>query len=243
MIFENRMKEQIKIDYLKLPTDELLEKFGEGSHVPGSGSAAAFSGLLGIELIRTVCKLSITRTEKKYFELKPEFQEILRLVDEAKIELIALFQKDAECFNMVSINRVKRDQYKKTGNEKLSAKHARIENDLMKQATEIPIEIAKVCLRMVDYGFFIFEKGFQSARGDSGVAISNLLSATSGALFVTLLNIKTRRKSKWIEHLRKEAEQVGLQYNSKQKQALNKVLDLYKEGITSEDYQLKLSFD
>lgn len=96
---------------------------------------------------------------------------------------------------------------------------------------------------LIDYGFTIFDKGFQSARGDSGVAISNLLSAISGSLFVTLLNIRTGRKSQWIEKLREDAEKIGQSYNTKQKLALTKVLDLYKEGIDIKDYQLKLNFD
>lgn len=41
-------------NYLSLPADELLDAFGGGSHIPGSGSAAAFSGLMAIELMRTV---------------------------------------------------------------------------------------------------------------------------------------------------------------------------------------------
>jgi formiminotetrahydrofolate cyclodeaminase len=113
----------------------------------------------------------------------------------------------------------------------------------MKEATEIPLKISRTCLSLIDYGFVIFDKGFQSARGDSGVAISNLLSAISGSLFVTLLNIKTRRNSQWIEKLREEAEVIGQSYSTKQRLAMTKVLDLYKEGITTEDYQIKLNFE
>ncbi|NOQ75432.1 MAG: hypothetical protein GQ574_25705 [Crocinitomix sp.] len=237
------MSIQTKIDYLKLPTYELLEKFGEGSHVPGSGSAAAFSGLLGVELMKTVCKLTISRTEDKYVKVRREFEIILEQVEKAKIELIELFQEDAECFNQVSQYRFKRDAAKKNKDDKEVSKFKKIENDLMKEATEIPLKIARTCLSITDYGFIIFDKGFQSARGDSGVAISNLLSAISGSLFVTLLNIKTRRTSQWTEKLREEAEKIGQSYNTKQKLALSKVLDLYKEGITIEDYQFKLNFD
>jgi len=57
------------------------------------------------------------------------------------------------------------------------------------------------------------------------------------------LNIKTRRESVWTKKLREEAEKVGQSYNTRQKLALTKVLELYKEGITSEDYQIKLSLE
>lgn len=136
--------------YLKLPADELLEKFGEGSHVPGSGSAAAFSGLLGIELMRTVCKLTLKREEDKYVEVRREFTIILEQIDKIKLTLIELFQKDAEIFNDVSEYRVLRDKAKKKKNEKDERKFAKLANDKLKEATELPLEISRICLNLID---------------------------------------------------------------------------------------------
>ena len=230
-------------NYLKLPADQLLEKFGEGSHVPGSGSAAAFSGLLGVELMRTVCKLTLKREEDKYVQVRREFTIILEQVEKVKFALVELFEEDASIFNDVSKYRVLRNKAKENKNDKDERKYSKLANDKLKDATEVPLEIARTCLNLIDYGFTIFDKGFQSARGDSGVAISNLLSAISGSLFVTLLNIRPGRKSQWTEKLREDAEKIGQSYNAKQKLALTKVLDLYKEGIDIKDYQLKLNFE
>jgi len=233
-----------ELDFLNLPTNELLEKFGEGRHIPGSGSAAAFSGLLAIELMKTVCKLTISRPEDKYVSVRREFTIILELREnETKPKLIELFQKDISAFNEVSQYRIKRNNAKNENNEKDERRFSRIANEKLKDATEIPLEISKTCLGVIDYAFAIFDRGFQSARGDSGVAISNLLSAISGSLFVTLINIRTGRQSQWIEKLRVEAEQIGNTYNTKQKLALTKVFELYKEGIDIQDYQLKLNFE
>lgn len=235
---------QKELNFLTLPTHELLEKFGEGRHIPGSGSAAAFSGLLAVELMKTVCKLTINRPEEKYIAVRREFSIILELLEkETKPKLLELFQKDISVFNEVSQFRIQRNQAKEKNDEKEERRLSRLANERLKDATEIPLEIAKTCLGMVDYGFVIFDRGFQSARGDSGVAISNLLSAVSGSLFVTLINIRTGRKSLWIEKLREEAENIGNNYNTKQKLALSKVFELYKEGIDIQNYQLKLNFE
>nr|WP_259069123.1 cyclodeaminase/cyclohydrolase family protein [Mucilaginibacter sp. X4EP1]MCS3814511.1 formiminotetrahydrofolate cyclodeaminase [Mucilaginibacter sp. X4EP1] len=43
---------------IEYTTEELLQKFGSGEHKPGSGSAAAFQGLLSAQLILTVIDLS-----------------------------------------------------------------------------------------------------------------------------------------------------------------------------------------
>jgi methenyltetrahydrofolate cyclohydrolase len=104
---------ETKLDFLTLPANELLEKFGQGRHIPGSGSAAAFSGLLAIELMKTVCKLTISRQEEKYVAVRREFSIILELLDkETKPKLIELFQSDISVFNEVSQFRIQRNEAK-----------------------------------------------------------------------------------------------------------------------------------
>lgn len=46
------------IDLLNVTTEKLLEKFGAGNHKPGSGSAAAFQGMLSAKLLVTVISLT-----------------------------------------------------------------------------------------------------------------------------------------------------------------------------------------
>lgn len=243
----NFMKEQniqTELDLLTLPANELLEKFGEGRHIPGSGSAAAFSGLLAVELMKTVCKLTVKRTEEKYVVVKKDFEYMLKILEsDTKPKLIELFQKDMNVFDLVSKYRTARNTAKENNNQREERKFARMANDKLKEATEIPLEIAKTCLNTMDFAFAIFDRGYQATRGDSGVAISNLLSAISGSLFVTLINIRTARQSQWTERLREEAENIGNTYNIKQKLALTKVFELYKEGVDNQNYQLKLNFD
>jgi formiminotetrahydrofolate cyclodeaminase len=241
MNHQNLKKE---LDFLALPATELLEKFGQGRHIPGSGSAAALSGLLAVELMKTICKLTITRSEEKYIAVRRDFKIILEMLEtETKPKLIELFQQDITVFNEVSQLRVQRNEAKERSDEKEERRLSRLANEKLKDATEIPLEIAKTCLSLVDYAFTLFERGFQSARGDSGVAISNLLSAVSGSLFVTLINIRTGRKSQWIQKVREEAETIGNSFSVKQKLALAKVFELYKEGIDNGDYQLKLNLE
>jgi len=44
---------------LDLATKKLLIKFGAGNHKPGSGSAAAFQGMLSSHLLHTVITLTL----------------------------------------------------------------------------------------------------------------------------------------------------------------------------------------
>lgn len=232
-------KEINPTDYLILPTSELLEKFGEGNHIPGSGSASALSALLAIELMITVCKLTLTKEKyKSVYEEITFIQSQLESLHKPKLK--EHFIKDIEVFDQVSKIRRKRDKEKNAMVKNLLARQA---TEKLKDATEIPIEICRQSLTLTIYAFSIFDKGFQSAQGDSGVAISNLLSAISGSLFVTLINLKTGRKSKWNEKLRNTTEALAKEYQKTHREAIKRVLSLYNEGIPTGAAQAKLILD
>ena len=234
------MKKGIKPDeYLRLPTSTLLEKFGEGSHIPGSGSASALSALLAIELMITVCKL--TTTKENYRNVRDELQYMQSQLEVLhKPKLKELFIKDIEVFDVVSKIRKRRDR---ETDPKIKTLLTRQATDRLKEATDIPIEICRQSLTLTAFAFSIFDKGFQSAQGDSGVAISNLLSAISGSLFVTLLNLKTARKSKWTEDLRKTTESLAKEYQKTHREAIKRVLHLYTTGLPEGTDQILLELD
>lgn len=228
-----------QIEYLELPTKLLLEKFGEGKHIPGSGSAAALSGLLACELIKTVCKLTLRKIE--YSNVHNALQYIQEQVETIyQPRILKYFNDDIEVFDQVSKLRKKRD---KENNEVKKRKIGRQATDKLKEATELPLEVCKTCLKVLDFAFSIFDTGFKSARGDSGVAISNLLSASSGSLFITFLNLKTARESKWTLEIRQQAEELAKEYSQKHKEAIKRITSLYSESLPDDSIQAKLILD
>lgn len=98
----------VQKDLLLLPTNQLLAEFGSGKPSPGSGSAAALSGLLACKLCHTVILLTVQRTsqQKDHAELlllKNSLDEIV------EPELTRLFQRDSEIFEEVIALRRLRD--------------------------------------------------------------------------------------------------------------------------------------
>ncbi|HTK19558.1 MAG TPA: cyclodeaminase/cyclohydrolase family protein [Mucilaginibacter sp.] len=231
--------EQQQIEFLELPTKKLLEKFGEGKHIPGSGSAVALSGLLASELIKTVCKL--TKRKPEYYNVHTELDYI-----QVQIETIyqprffELFNRDIAVFDEVSRLRQLRDLATDLNERRRLSRQA---TERLKEATEIPLEICRICLQLSPLAFSIFDTGFKSARGDSGVAISNLLSAMSGSLFIAFLNLKTGNSSKWVKDLREEAEKLASQYGKTHKEAIRRITMLYSEGLAEDSIQTKLDLE
>lgn len=229
---------EVDTDFLELPTRKLLEAYGAGSHIPGSGSAAALSALFGIELLKTVCTL--TCRKDAYREVHSKLQYIHeRLETEFKPQLTELFRQDIESFNQVSQLRIQRD---KTTDEKEKNRLNKLALEAQKKATEIPIQICDLCLKLLPLAFAIFEEGFKAARGDTGVAISNLLSATSGGLFVIFLNLTSYRQSKWRDETKRRGEELAAQLSQFQNRAYTKVLELYGEKLEESEKQLQFEF-
>jgi methenyltetrahydrofolate cyclohydrolase len=237
-ILQKPLKFEVDMDFLELPTRKLLEAYGAGSHIPGSGSAAALSALFGIELLKTVCTL--TCRKEAYRDVHSKLQYIQeRLETEFKPNLTGLFRQDIESFNKVSKLRIQRD---KTTDKKERSRLHKLSLEEQKRATEIPIQICDICLNLLPLAFAIFEEGFKAARGDTGVAISNLLSATSGGLFVIFLNLTSYRQSKWRDKTRRRAEELAAQLSQFQNKAYTKVLELYEERLEDSEKQLQFEF-
>lgn len=228
-------------NYLELPTSHLLEEFGKGNHIPGSGSASTLSALIGIEMMRTVIKLTLGKPE--YTSQHEQFKYILNDIDESyKPRLVELFNADVSEFHKVSYHRRQRDLEKGKGNLSESKRHADLANQQLRICTDIPLAVSRESLKLLEYAFSVFDSGFKSARGDSGVAISNILASISGSLFVSFLNLKSFRKSSWKEEKMSEAVDLASKFTELQRQSYKRVIDLYNEGLDGDSPQLTLDF-
>jgi formiminotetrahydrofolate cyclodeaminase len=229
------MIEHPELPLLKLETDKLLNKFGEGSHSPGSGSAAALMGILAGKLILTVCKMTLARETPKKNRRKIEFvvEQITQTIEPILTES---FQKDSETFDRVIDCRRRRDK------APLLLEKKRIRKDELfhlRTATEIPIKIGRCCLSLVDHGIFVFDHGFQPARGDSGAAISCAIAGASSAAFVIGLNLKSfKQLSKWKLEANSRCENLITQLQKKQAVAFGKITQLHEEEIKSMEFDL-----
>lgn len=216
---------------MELPARQLLDKFGAGSHKPGSGSAAALMGILSGRLIATVCKLSIEKAKYKqqHKELRFLFENI-----EAQIEpaLYGLFQRDAEIFDAVIKSRRDRLAARSDDNKRT---YRREELKHLREATEIPIKIGELCLTLVDNAVFTFDVGFQSARGDSGAALSAAIAGVTAAAFVIHLNLKSFGPSIWREQMFAQCQEMLAKLNDKQANAFTRLTKLSEEEIKTMD--------
>lgn len=200
---------------LQLPTQYLLDKIGAGSHKPGSGSAAALNGILSCKLLLTVIELTLdSKRGNRYNHCKKELEEIKESISLGiSPRLEELFEEDSVQFDKAIQTRKQRD----------GEQNQRIKNELqeaslleLKKSTEIPLEISELCIKLGKYSAFVFTNGFQSARGDSGVALGNALAGLSGCISIISLNLQSFPKSSWTDKI-----QIQKKYLKKEYEILN----------------------
>jgi formiminotetrahydrofolate cyclodeaminase len=194
---------------LKNPTDGFLEMFGLGKETPGSGSAAAFIGLISGQLLKTVVTLTNNdKNKKNYQELLPE---LLRLASDIKTRILPrlnqLLQRDSDEFKVLIKLRTARDEeFDMIKKRIIELQIRKLNVDLI----EIPIEIATLCLELADYAITVFKSGFKSARGDSNVAFNGAISATSGCLAIISLNLQSSNDHKLNDKVRSKVRELNL---------------------------------
>lgn len=214
---------------IELPTRELLDKFGSGGHKPGSGSAAALMGLLSCKLILTVGQL--TRARDKYREAHPQV-DYLRSQIESEIEprLKQLFERDAQVFDeVITLRRARDGATTEKDKRRLQEKHL----DAMRVATEIPVEICELCIKLIDHGVSMFDIGFVAARGDTGAAISAAVAGAMSGIFVVNLNLRSFRGGEWAQARRIDCDRLHALLEAKQEAAFGRVVKLKEEDVQS----------
>lgn len=225
----------MSIELLELPTKELLDKIGAGSHKPGSGSAAALNGILSCKLILTVIELTLDpKRTKTYGQLANQFEQIrLNIKTTTGPRLEELFKEDAIQFDIAIQKRIERD---KENNQKIKNKLNEISLRELKKSTELPIEIADLCIELAEYAILIFNQGFKAARGDAGVALSSSLSGLTGCLSIISLNLQSFPKSVWTENIKIKRDKLRKEYEKLTNENVRLMNVLDKEADFKNDF-------
>jgi len=193
---------------LDIPLGELLEKFGAGSHKPGSGSAAALSAMISAKMIITV--IDLTKDKPAYAKYVPDLLKISELIENGYFpELVELFQKDSDEFDRVIKLRRRRDGAEDPASRK--AIMGALER-AMRTATEIPMRIAELSLDLGDFAIEVFDHGFKAVRGDSGVGLNSAMCAISGCLYIIDLNLASLSPGDWMEEIAWRKNLVAKKY-------------------------------
>lgn len=187
---------------LDLPAKQMLEVFSKGIGMPGSGCVAAFSALSGVHLLVSVCKL--TTTKDRYKDVHEEIARIQAELENTYIpRLTTVIDEDAAAVKEMLRYRILRD---KETDEAKQQEYRQQAMEQLKRATDTMMELCSTCLDIVPMALEVYDIGLKSAKGDTAVVLSHLLSGAASGLYTVLINVKNAKGADWATATRAETE-------------------------------------
>jgi len=178
---------------------EFLDELSSGSPTPGGGAASALVGSIAAALSSMVANLTIGK--KKYIDVESEMKEVVSRAKELRDNLLKLMDDDVVVFNSIM------DAYRlpKNTDEEMSIRKMKIE-EASKNACEVPLKTARLCLEVINLASVVVEKGNRNAVSDGICSAYFADAALNGALMNVKINLKNISDEKFKEEMNNQIE-------------------------------------
>ncbi len=184
-----------------LSLNDFLDKLASGDATPGGGSAAAVMGAQSAALTSMVCHLTIGKA--KYADVDADMRALLQQSEALRQRLTAMIQEDVEVFDqLMACYRLP----KETEAEK-SERSARIQ-EVLKQATQVPLDCAKACAEAIRLSQIAAEKGSLGVISDAGVAVMAAYAGLKSAALNVYINIGSLKNRRFAQQKQQELEEI-----------------------------------
>jgi len=182
---------------------EFLDELASKSPTPGGGAVAALSGAMAAGLITMVCDL--TNGKPQYAEFEAEAQALRERAEALRAELQQLAQADVDVFNHLSA------AYKlpRTTEADAASRRAAIQK-VTRQATEIPLRVARAATALLPLCAPVARHGNRTAVSDVGVAALLVQSAVLAALLNVETNLVALEDQIFVRQTRAQVEDLSI---------------------------------
>lgn len=199
---------------------EFLDLLASKEPVPGGGGAAALAGALAAALTSMVCNLTFGK--KKYEEVQLEISELLLDSEVARGRLSDLVDEDARVFAELM------QAYKlPKATDEEQALRIRAISERSIDASEVPFEIACVCLKVLELSNKAAKIGNQQLISDAGVSALLARAALRSACYNVLINLSAIKDGEYIRvklQEMKELKRKAFELEEKVLESTEKVL-------------------
>ncbi|MBM4428855.1 MAG: cyclodeaminase/cyclohydrolase family protein [Chloroflexi bacterium] len=167
---------------LEKPVTTFLDELASSAPAPGGGSAAALAAAIGAALVSMVANLTVGK--KQYVDVQADIQRILTRSEELRHRCQDLLQRDVAAYTEVSrAFKMPRDTEDQKALRDVAMQKA------LKDATAVPMELAEVCVDILDLCPESAEKGNKNAVSDVGVGALLAEAALRAAALNVLINL------------------------------------------------------
>lgn len=180
------------------PVRGFLDALAAGEAVPGGGAAAAVSAALGAALMSMVARFTVGR--EKYRAVEAEASAILDRAERERTRAIELAREDAQAYGDVRLAlRAKKED---------APDNAALLDRAFLRATEVPLETARLAVRLLADCAELLRVGNPNVLSDVGVAAACLHSAVEGAALNVFVNLPSVTDADFAARSRHEIEEA-----------------------------------
>lgn len=159
-----------------------LDRLSSGEPAPGGGSASALAGAVAASLVCMVCRLTLGRA--KFAAVSARLQATLEQAEILQARLTAAIDADAQAYEaVVSAYALPR------ADEVQRAARTQALQAALKQATCVPLAVARDCARVLEMARFVSEAGNPNAASDAAASRYLALAGLRGALGNVAINL------------------------------------------------------
>jgi len=185
------------VTFASLSIEEFGARLGSGEPAPGGGAAAALMAKLAAALVQMVGRHTVGRP--KYAAVEARVQAAIEEADTLGRRAGELMDADAEAYGGVSaaLKLPKEDQ----------RRSATVSAACMR-ATEVPLEVMRLCARLSELALELFRDGNRSLAGDARAALLAAQAAAEISMGNVLANQNFIEDKHWAQQAAAEAGQL-----------------------------------
>lgn len=184
------------------PFTDLLRAFRSPDPTPGGGSASALAGAVGASLLAMVAALPKSRaeTDEDMRRLRGAGERCAAVSD----RLAALMEEDSRAYDAV----VAAFKLPKASDPEKSTRTIRIQ-EALRGATEVPLEVMRVCADAIEQGTVVAQFGNANARSDVQVGLELLRAGLRGGGLNVEINLDGLKDAAYVIAVRAEAHRLA----------------------------------
>jgi formiminotetrahydrofolate cyclodeaminase len=185
--------------FLQQPLQSYLDRLAAKEPIPGGGSVAALTGALAAGLLSMVANFTVGK--EKYQAVEAEVGRILLEAESLRAQLGRSTEEDSEAYAFVSSAYA----LPKATDEEKAARSAAIQ-DALRQAVQIPVQVALACHRVIELSCDLVDKGNPGLVSDVGVAVVLAQAALHSAVLNVEVNLGGIKDAAFSQALAEQVE-------------------------------------
>ena len=203
-----------------LPVSEFTARLGSDQPAPGGGSASASLRSIGAGLLTMTCNLTIGK--ERYADVEEDMRELRDELETIRVWLLASIDRDTQAYSAVT------DAFKmpKSTDEERAERREAIQGS-MRGAAEVPLDVARRCLRALDLEKDVGEMGNPNTLSDAGCGARFVDAGLRGALYNVRINLGSIRDEAYVEETAAQVDRMA----ERADEHLSRVLESVEAGL------------